>query len=346
MAVVACGVEDEAPYSQRQQALSTTVIISQVYGGGGNSGATFSHDFIELQNLGNTPLSLAGMSLQYEPEVGTGTWDVHPLPPLDVPARGFFLLQLAGGSLGGAPLPAVDDQGAFNMGNRGGKVALLTSTLALSGACPQSPSLVDLVGYGAANCFEGSSPAPSPGNAVSIARTGCVDTDDNRQDFLSITPTPRSLSSPPQSCPADAGTPVDAGFGIDAGTGVDAGRPRLDAGVAPDAGTAFDAGSPRDAGASPDAGGAIDAGTPRPDAGPTSDAGRPGDAGTAVDAGPTRDAGLARDAGSHSGRQTETTINAVTDSSGCGCNGSGLGSPFWVLAFAGLGLGRIRPSAP
>lgn len=29
-------------------ALSADVVISQVYGGGGNSGAPFTHDFIEL----------------------------------------------------------------------------------------------------------------------------------------------------------------------------------------------------------------------------------------------------------------------------------------------------------
>lgn len=30
------------------QALSSDIVISQVYGGGGNSGATLTHDFIEL----------------------------------------------------------------------------------------------------------------------------------------------------------------------------------------------------------------------------------------------------------------------------------------------------------
>ncbi len=31
-------------------AVSTDVVISQVYGGGGNSGATYKNDFIELFN--------------------------------------------------------------------------------------------------------------------------------------------------------------------------------------------------------------------------------------------------------------------------------------------------------
>mgnify|MGYP000977711502 FL=1 len=34
-------------------AVSTTIVISQVYGGGGNSGAVYTHDFVELFNLGS-----------------------------------------------------------------------------------------------------------------------------------------------------------------------------------------------------------------------------------------------------------------------------------------------------
>ncbi|MBK9051066.1 MAG: Ig-like domain-containing protein [Chloroflexi bacterium] len=41
--------------------------ISQVYGGGGNSGATYTHDFIELFNAGTTTINLTGWSVQYAP---------------------------------------------------------------------------------------------------------------------------------------------------------------------------------------------------------------------------------------------------------------------------------------
>src|SRR5215213_2411048 len=36
----------------RAQAVSTSIVISQVYGGGGNSGATYQNDFVELFNRG------------------------------------------------------------------------------------------------------------------------------------------------------------------------------------------------------------------------------------------------------------------------------------------------------
>ena len=40
------------------------VVISQVYGGGGNSGATLRHDFIEVFNIGSAPVDIGGWSVQ------------------------------------------------------------------------------------------------------------------------------------------------------------------------------------------------------------------------------------------------------------------------------------------
>jgi uncharacterized protein len=61
------------------------VVISQVYGGGGNSGAPFTHDFIELFNRGSAPASLSGWSLQYASATGTGNFGAtnaqHTTPP-------------------------------------------------------------------------------------------------------------------------------------------------------------------------------------------------------------------------------------------------------------------------
>ncbi|WP_448548579.1 lamin tail domain-containing protein [Xanthomonas translucens] len=47
------------------------VVISQVYGGGGNSGATYKSDFVELHHNGNQAVSLAGWSLQYASAAGS-----------------------------------------------------------------------------------------------------------------------------------------------------------------------------------------------------------------------------------------------------------------------------------
>ncbi len=50
------------------------VVISQVYGGGGNSGAPYQNDFIELFNRGTSDQSLVGWSVQYTSATGTGTF--------------------------------------------------------------------------------------------------------------------------------------------------------------------------------------------------------------------------------------------------------------------------------
>src|SRR3546814_12945462 len=54
------------------------VVISQVYGGGGNSGATLKSDFIEIHNNGSDTVSVAGWSVQYASSSGS-TWQVTPL---------------------------------------------------------------------------------------------------------------------------------------------------------------------------------------------------------------------------------------------------------------------------
>src|SRR5438045_2466793 len=50
------------PLGQFAVAASPNLVISQVYGGGGNSGATFKNDFIELFNRGSSPVNVIGGS--------------------------------------------------------------------------------------------------------------------------------------------------------------------------------------------------------------------------------------------------------------------------------------------
>ena len=49
------------------------LVISQVYGGGGNTGAPFTHDFIEIFNPTASPVNVNGWSVQYASAAGT-TW--------------------------------------------------------------------------------------------------------------------------------------------------------------------------------------------------------------------------------------------------------------------------------
>jgi uncharacterized protein len=172
----------------------TPVTVSQVYGGGGNSGATYTHDFIELYNRSDEPVSLDGWSVQYASAAGT-SWQVTPLAGTLEPDT-HYLIQQAAGTGGTTPLPTPDATGSTAMAATNGKVALVSATTALSGSCPVGGgSVVDFVGFGStANCFEGSGPTPTLSNTTAALRLddGAQDTDDNAADFVVGDPTPRN----------------------------------------------------------------------------------------------------------------------------------------------------------
>jgi len=93
-----CGPDYEGPQKpatkQTEQALSSTVVISQFYGSGANSNAVWNADWVELHNISSSDVSLADMHLQYASATGN-TWNNHAdLPSVTIPAGGFYLVQL------------------------------------------------------------------------------------------------------------------------------------------------------------------------------------------------------------------------------------------------------------
>ena len=170
-------------------AVSPDVVLAEVYGGGGNSGATLTHDFVELRNLGSAPVDLTGWAVQYASATGT-SWQVTSLSGTIAP-DGRYLVQQAKGNGGTTALPTPDATGTTAMSGSAGKVALTRTTAACTGVTCEADALVDLVGYGTtATGFEGR-PAPGTTNTTSVARTG-GDTDDNSKDFAVGPPTPAS----------------------------------------------------------------------------------------------------------------------------------------------------------
>jgi uncharacterized protein len=183
------------------QAAPSALRISQVYGGGGNSGAVYTHDFIELFNAGDVAVDITGWSVQYASAAGT-SWQVTPLSGIVQPG-GYYLIQQAQGAGGTQPLPTPDATGSIAMSATNGKVALVNQTTALTGSCPLSPEVVDFVGFGStANCFEGTAGTPTLSNTTAAIRNagGCVDTDDNAADFTVGAPEPRNSASPVNIC--------------------------------------------------------------------------------------------------------------------------------------------------
>jgi predicted extracellular nuclease len=169
------------------------VVVSQVYGGGGNTGAAYKNDFIELYNRGSDPVNLNGWSVQYASAAGT-TWQVTNLTNFSLQSGQHYLVQEAQGAGGTLNLPPPDAIGTIAMSATAGKVALVNSTTALAGACPTGASILDFVGYGTtANCFEGSGPTAAPSNTTAALRkaAGATDTNDNAADFEIGAPMPR-----------------------------------------------------------------------------------------------------------------------------------------------------------
>ena len=181
---------------------SSKIVISQIFGGGGNSGAPFRNDFIEIFNNGTSPVNLAGWSVQYVSATAS-SWSVTPLAALTLMPGQYYLIQESSGGSNGIPLPAPDVTGTIAMAATSGKVALVKTLTALSGACPNDPNLADLVGYGTtANCFKGPAPAPAASNTNAILRlvNGCTDTHNNVADFATGPPNPRNTTFSPRIC--------------------------------------------------------------------------------------------------------------------------------------------------
>ncbi len=192
------------------RAISPDVVLSQVYGGGGNSGATLRNDFIELFNRGTAAVSLDGGSVQYASSAGT-TWQRTNLAGVIAPG-GYYLVQQAQGAGGTVDLPPPDAIGTIAMSATSAKVALVNDQVTLSGSCPLGGAVVDFVGYGTANCFEGSAAAPTLTNTTAALRAagGCTETDSNATDFGSGAPNPRNTASPPNACGVSGPTGVGA----------------------------------------------------------------------------------------------------------------------------------------
>jgi len=188
-----------------QTTASSDVLISQVYGGGGNSGATLTNDFIELFNRGTVAVDLTGWTVQYASSAGS-TWNKTALAGTIAPGQ-FYLVQEAAGSGGTTALPTPDAMGNIAMSATNGKVVLANTDTTLTGTCPAEASVIDKIGYGSANCFE-SAATSSLNNTIAASRSDrCVDTDDNSADFTIAAPAPRNSSTPLAPCGAPVDTP-------------------------------------------------------------------------------------------------------------------------------------------
>ncbi|WP_298152525.1 YDG domain-containing protein [Flavobacterium sp.] len=163
------------------------LVISQVYGGGGNTSATYQNDFVELFNPTGAVINLNNYTVQYTSATGTGNWSsTGNLGNVNVQPGKYFLIKLASAAAIGATFTSDFTSPGINMSATAGKVALTNTTTLLSGGNPSSTAIVDLFGFGGtATAFEGSPATALSGNVNSYQRNsfGCVDTNNNNSDF-------------------------------------------------------------------------------------------------------------------------------------------------------------------
>ncbi len=199
------------------------IVINEVYGAGGNTGATYNRDYVELYNNGATSVDISGYSLQYNPATSAGVYTVCTITAADtlIEPNTYFLIQLGTQNAGvGNPIPTADSIPVCNtnISATAGKLALVNSTTQLiDNACPPTgATIVDFVGYGAtANCSE-TAPAPAPANNQSSIRrtTTGVDTNNNSVDFTSGVPTPQASGSTAAGATASGRVTLPNGRGI------------------------------------------------------------------------------------------------------------------------------------
>jgi Lamin Tail Domain len=179
------------------------VRIYEIYGGGGNAGATYQDDFIVLYNDGPTPVNLNGWSIQYAPPGSTtASWSKLDIASISIAAKGFIFISITTNGTNGVNFPINSTtfntdlvwpaiSGGSGLNQSDGKIALMSNQTLINTQTPPALGLVDFVGYGnAANASEGS-PAPSPTattngivrKSVSSTQLG-QDTNNNSADFV------------------------------------------------------------------------------------------------------------------------------------------------------------------
>jgi hypothetical protein len=193
------------------------LVISQIYGGGGTSTGLWNRGYVELFNRTKSPISLKGLSIHYSGPISDLSLAARLPADAVVPAGGYFLVGFLAGQNGfdlrpdavGLPvgvLPVNGKLALVRMVQDDGDAATQKMGCGSvdSGTCNGQGRLIDLVGYGITTDHEGEETASAPGMKIALYRkgAGCTDTADNKADFETGEPKPRSASTPVHVCEA------------------------------------------------------------------------------------------------------------------------------------------------
>ena len=178
------------------------VVISQVYSGGGNKNAVYNTKYIELLNIDDKAIDISDWSLQYGTSKKDDVSAICPLPKsASIPKGGYYLVALQQGTNGNDLIAPDHTCSTFSPAAENGKIFLVNSSTQLASSSPES-GYIDAIGYGNANWSEGNHAAAALNSKIAAFRKegGCVDTDNNGNDFETNTPSPRNSKSPANLC--------------------------------------------------------------------------------------------------------------------------------------------------
>ncbi len=220
------------------RAATPGIVIAQVYGAGGLSGANYRQDFITLFNPTASAITANAYAIQIRSATSTSAFTVYQLPKFTLQPGQYYLVTASSPTLStfGATEPLTADylltsqfpgpaSSTLNiLSSTTGTIALTSSITPIptGDSGPECPALtasniVDLIGYGATNCFQGTNPAPdfttvdylpsgfTPARSTSLSRTNrCTNAGDNSIDFV-VTPLTASSfqnsTTTPTPCP-------------------------------------------------------------------------------------------------------------------------------------------------
>jgi predicted extracellular nuclease len=206
-----------APTPAHANPAGTGLVISEVYGAGGNGGAVYNADFVELYNPTSAPINLAGTYIHYRSAAG-GSGGTPVALSGNVPSHGHFLIRMSATGANGAVLPSPDQEpGSFSMAAAGGQVFLLSQStpVTTTGDMAGAPGVIDMVGASGATSFEHSAAGAATATSSLNRSASGADTDNNTADFTLAAPTPTGTGG-------GGGTttpPVDATIAQIQGTG-------------------------------------------------------------------------------------------------------------------------------
>ncbi len=199
---------------------SPDLVISQVYTRGGEAGAAYRNDFVEIFNRGNVTVTLSEYTLlllvnqESTPESpgGLSSLGIIAAEGTTLAPGKYYLYQFAGSGDNGAPLPTPDRGGdsfpiTYDLPGANGRVLIVKGLPTqpyprLGCAVGVDAALADFFSYGPETCVEGSANFPAPSQTTAALRNtdGCDDTDNTVADFSTAAPAPRNGSTPQRLC--------------------------------------------------------------------------------------------------------------------------------------------------